>query len=134
MSSSATVPTRGCRSPSEDCCDAPRLSYEARRREIRQELLFAVAGIADLVNLEGDEDDDAPRCIECERSAVPVRAAAWVNGRCPVCLQEKGRHWSVPHAWMPAEEQARRRWFSEEEAEAWLRRQLAGLNNKEGGA
>jgi hypothetical protein len=44
---------------------------------------------------------------------------------CPICWQPGGRHWTVPHVFMPREEQARRlRWFSEEEAEAWLRRRL----------
>jgi hypothetical protein len=45
---------------------------------------------------------------------------------CPICWQPNGRHWTIPHVWMPRTEQdARRRWFSEEEAEAWLRRRLA---------
>jgi hypothetical protein len=45
---------------------------------------------------------------------------------CPICWQPTGRHWTIPHVWMPsAEQHARRRWFSEEEAEAWRRRRLA---------
>jgi hypothetical protein len=41
-------------------------SWDERRREIRQELVFAAAGIGDLVNTEPDEDEDgAPRCPEC---------------------------------------------------------------------
>jgi hypothetical protein len=44
---------------------------------------------------------------------------------CPICWQPGGRHWTVPHVRMPRAEQERRlRWFSEEEAEAWLRRWL----------
>ena len=31
---------------------------------------------------------------------------------CPICAQPDGRHWSVPHVWMPQAEQERRlRWF-----------------------
>jgi hypothetical protein len=38
--------------------------WDERRCEIRQELLFAAAGLGDLVNTD-DEEDDAPRCPEC---------------------------------------------------------------------
>jgi hypothetical protein len=41
---------------------------------------------------------------------------------CPICRRSDGTHWTIPHVWMPREEQARRmRWFSEDEAAAWLR-------------
>jgi hypothetical protein len=45
---------------------------------------------------------------------------------CPICWRPTGTPcWTVPHFYMPREEQARRRrWFSDEEAEAWLRRRL----------
>ena len=44
---------------------------------------------------------------------------------CPICWQPSGRHWTVPHVYLPKAEQARRlRWFSEDEAEGWLRRRL----------
>jgi hypothetical protein len=53
---------------------------------------------------------------------------------CPICRQPDGRHWTVPHAWMPRADQERRlRWFTAEESEAWLRRHLDGLHiNEEG--
>jgi hypothetical protein len=44
---------------------------------------------------------------------------------CPICLQPDGRHWTVPHVHMPRVEQERRlRWFSDDEALAWLQRRL----------
>jgi hypothetical protein len=47
-----------------------------------------------------------------------------------VCLQENGRHWTIVHLWLPAEEQARRRWFSEDEAIAWLKRRLKDIDEQ----
>ena len=42
----------------------PWCSWPERRREIQQALVFAAAGVADLVNVDAEEDD-APRCPEC---------------------------------------------------------------------
>jgi hypothetical protein len=50
--------------------------------------------------------------------------------RCPICQQEGGYHATVFHFYMPAEEQARRVWFSEEEAIAWLRRRLQEIEEQ----
>ena len=50
---------------------------------------------------------------------------------CPICWRIR-THWTIPHVWMPPEEQARRlRWFSEDEAVAWLRRRLQELTTDE---
>jgi hypothetical protein len=46
---------------------------------------------------------------------------------CPICRQSDGRHWTVPHVWMPRAEQERiLHWFSEDEAQACLNRRLSG--------
>ena len=51
---------------------------------------------------------------------------------CPVCHRDDGTHATVFHVWMPRAEQERRlRWFTSEEAEAWLRRRLAELLQSE---
>ena len=47
-----------------------------------------------------------------------------MSGRCPICLQENGYHATIWHLHMPAETQALLRWFSEEEALAWLKRRI----------
>jgi hypothetical protein len=46
-----------------------------------------------------------------------------VTVRCPVCTQPEGRHWTIPHVWMPKAEQERR--IREADAIEWLKRRLA---------
>jgi hypothetical protein len=69
--------------------------------------------------------------LDCVWRLEAGRPRAWFTHLCVICWQPDGRHWTVPHVHMPRTEQGRiRRWFSEEEAEVWLRRRLLEMERE----